>query len=127
MKKHFPLILAAALTTLLLSSRIHASLVALTSNARENTISLINVSDGSVLETIAVGRGPQGLALSPDGRYLYVANQLDDTISVLFVPDTRFIKNIPAQGGPMAIAVSPDGGILFVSCYSSGLVTALRA
>ena len=127
MKKHFPLILAAALMTLLVSSRVHASLVAFTSNARENTVSLINVSDGSVLETIAVGRGPQGLALSPDGRYLYVANQLDDTISVLFVPDTRFIKNIPAQGGPMAIAVSPDGGILFVSCYSSGLVTALRA
>jgi YVTN family beta-propeller protein len=127
MKKHFPLILAAALMTLLSSSRVHASFVAFTSNARENTISLINVSEGSVLETIAVGRGPQGLALSPDGRYLYVANQLDDTVSVLFVPDTRIIKNIPAQGGPMAIAVSPDGGILFVSCYSSGFVTALRA
>jgi YVTN family beta-propeller protein len=127
MKKNFPLILSAALMTLLLSSSVHASLVAFTSNARENTISLINVSDGSVLETIAVGRGPQGLALSPDGRYLYVANQLDDTISVLSVPDTRFIKNIPAQGGPTAIAVSPDGGIIFVSCYSSGLVTVLRA
>jgi YVTN family beta-propeller protein len=127
MKKHFPLILAAALMTLLLSSSVHASLVAFTSNVRENTISLINVSDGSVLETIAVGRGPQGVALSPDGRYLYVANQLDDTISVLSVPDTRFIKNIPAQGGPVAIAVSPDGGIIFVSCYSSGLVTVLRA
>lgn len=127
MKKHFLLILAAALMTLPLTSSVHASLVAFTSNVRENTISLINVSDGSVLETIAVGRGPQGLALSPDGRYLYVANQLDDTISVLSVPDTRFIKNIPAQGGPMAIAVSPDGGIIFVSCYSSGLVTVLRA
>jgi len=127
MKKHFPLILAAALMTLPLSSCVHASLVAFTSNFGENTISLISVSDGSVLETIAVGRGPQGLALSPDGKYLYVANQLDDTISVLFVPDTRFIKNLPAQGGPMAIAVSPDGGIIFVSCYSSGLVTVLRA
>lgn len=110
-----------------LSSGVHASLVAFTSNFGDNTISLISVSDGSVLETIAVGRGPQGLALSPDGRYLYVANQLDDTISVLFVPDTRFIKNLPARGGPMAIAVSPDGGIIFVSCYSSGLVTVLRA
>jgi len=127
MKKHFPLILVAALMSLLLSSGVHASLVAFTSNFGKNTISLISVSDGSVLATIAMGRGPQGLALSPDGRYLYVANQLDDTISVLFVPDTRFIKNLPVQGGPMAIAVSPDGGILFVSCSSSGLVTVLRA
>jgi YVTN family beta-propeller protein len=127
MKKYFPIILAAALMTLPLSSGVHASLVAFTSNFDANTISLISVSDGSVLETIAVSRGPQGLALSPNGRYLYVANQLDDTISVLFVSDTRFIKNLPVQGGPTAIVVSPDGGVLFVSCYSSGLVKVLRA
>lgn len=127
MKKHFLLILAVALMTLTLSSSAHASFVAITSNARENSVSFINVSTGSVLETIEVGRNPQGLALSPDGKYLYVANQRDDTISVLYVPETRFIKNIPAQGGPVAVAVSHDGGILFVSCSLSGLVTVLRA
>lgn len=127
MKKYFPLILAVAFMILPLSSGAHASFVAFTSNFDANTISLISASNGSILETIAVGRGPQGLAFSPDGRHLYVANQLDDTISVLFVSDSRFIRNLPVQGGPTAIAVSPDGGVLFVSCFSSGLVKALRA
>ncbi len=36
-----------------------------------------------MVDTILVGDGPQGIAVTPDGSYAYVANVLDDTVSVI--------------------------------------------
>jgi YVTN family beta-propeller protein len=46
-------------------------------------------SSNYVVARIPVGHNPRGLALSPDGRRLLVANRLDDTISVI---DARTLK-----------------------------------
>ena len=43
----------------------------------------LSASANYVSARIPVGRAPKGLALSPDGRRLYVANRTDDTISVV--------------------------------------------
>ena len=42
----------------------------------------LSASANYVSARIPVGRAPKGLALSPDGKRLYVANRTDDTISV---------------------------------------------
>jgi YVTN family beta-propeller protein len=49
----------------------------------------LSASSNYVLARIPVGRNPRGLALSPDGSKLLVANRLDDSISVI---DTRSLK-----------------------------------
>jgi len=46
-------------------------------------IAVVNAFDGSQLLRVDVGRAPQGLALSPDGRRLFVNNFMDRTVSVL--------------------------------------------
>ena len=46
-------------------------------------------SSNYVIARIPVGNNPRGLALSPDGRKLLVANRLDDSISII---DTRTLK-----------------------------------
>ncbi|HSC01321.1 MAG TPA: PA14 domain-containing protein, partial [Burkholderiaceae bacterium] len=46
-------------------------------------IAIVNAFDGSQLLRVDVGRAPQGLALSPDGRRLFVNNFMDRTVSVL--------------------------------------------
>src|SRR5499427_10124222 len=43
----------------------------------------LSASAEYVTSRIPVGHNPRGVALSPDGRRLYVANRLDDTISVI--------------------------------------------
>jgi hypothetical protein len=43
----------------------------------------LSASAHFVAARIPVGRNPKGLALSPDGARLYVANRLDDTVSVI--------------------------------------------
>ena len=43
----------------------------------------LSASSEYVTSRIPVGHNPRGVALSPDGSRLYVANRLDDTISVI--------------------------------------------
>ena len=43
----------------------------------------LSVSARYVLAYIPVGRNPRGIALSPDGTTLYVANRLDDNVSII--------------------------------------------
>src|SRR5438876_5774536 len=45
------------------------------SNEIANTISVIAPATGSVVGTIAVGKRPRGMALSPDGHTVYVGAQ----------------------------------------------------
>jgi YVTN family beta-propeller protein len=45
------------------------------------------------------GKGAHHLALSPDDKYLYVANQHDETVSVIDVHTRKKIKDIPTGKG----------------------------
>ena len=39
-----------------------------------NTVSVIDTAKGVVSDTITVGNAPVGLAVTPDGKHIYVAN-----------------------------------------------------
>ncbi len=54
----------------------------------------LGVSDRYVEKRIATGANPKGLALSPDGRRLYVAERLDDRISVIDVDRLEIVDAI---------------------------------
>jgi YVTN family beta-propeller protein len=56
-------------------------------------------SERYVLARIPVGSNPRGLAVSPDGTRLYVAERLDDTIGVIDITSLRRIGSIDL-GGP---------------------------
>ncbi|MGA3033586.1 MAG: c-type cytochrome [Terracidiphilus sp.] len=58
----------------------------------------LSASANYVIARIPVGHNPRGLALSRDGRRLFIANRLDDTISVI---DTRALR--------VASTISLDG------------------
>jgi len=104
---------------LFLATAADADPTAFVTNRSENTLSIIDISDGTLLQTIPTGIGPQGLALSPDGQFLYIAQSLDDTVLVLSTSDFSVQKSIPTAGVPTDIAVSPDGQLLYVVCRDS--------
>ncbi|MGC5124300.1 hypothetical protein ACPXBE_25875, partial [Escherichia coli] len=52
-------------------------------NSSDNTVSVINAATNTVTATIAVGRNPFGITLSPDGSKLYVVNSADATVSAV--------------------------------------------
>jgi YVTN family beta-propeller protein len=79
---------------------------------RQSFANDLSASADYVTARIAVGHNPRGVALSPDGRRLYVANRLDDTLSVIDTKGEKVISTIDL-GGPKTIDVLRRGERLF--------------
>lgn len=69
----------------------------------------------------AVGQGPQGLALDPAGRFVYVANSKSDTISIL-TSSLGSLATIACAGGPTGLTVDASGRFLYATAFDSGRV-----
>ena len=56
------------------------------------------------------------VAVSPDGKHLYVTNQADRTVSVVDTATNAVTATIPVgvASGPVAVAVSPDSSLAYV-------------
>ncbi|MEO8028618.1 MAG: bifunctional YncE family protein/alkaline phosphatase family protein [Bryobacteraceae bacterium] len=63
------------------------------------------------------GVGPSGMAVSPDGRRLYVAESGINAIGVLDAATLKVLGHIPTAWYPYRVAVSPDGRRLAVTCF----------
>ena len=71
-----------------------------------------------VAARIPVGRDPRGLAISRDGRRLFVANRLDDTISVIDVSKNRVASTIVLNGLKTITAMRLGEQTFYTSSYS---------
>ncbi|HTS17290.1 MAG TPA: bifunctional YncE family protein/alkaline phosphatase family protein [Verrucomicrobiae bacterium] len=91
--------------------------------ALSGTVSVIDLKQNRELREIATGLHPSGLALSGDGRTLYVANANSDTISAIDTETLKVSESIPVRPDPAlpfgsqpnALVLSPDGRTLFVA------------
>jgi YVTN family beta-propeller protein len=72
----------------------------------------LGISGRFITKRIKTGADPKGLALSPDGKLLYVANQLDDKIGVISTERLETVNSIDL-GGPRRITVARQGRRLF--------------
>lgn len=78
----------------------------------KNISNNLGISSRFVIKRIPTGANPKGLVLSPDGKRLYVAEQLEDKIAVI---NTETLENINSidLGGPLRITVARQGRRLF--------------
>jgi len=60
--------------------------------------------------------GPQELALSPDGRLLYVACTDAGQVAWVRLPEGDLVRRVAVPGRPTGLAVTPDGSRLAVTC-----------
>jgi len=87
------------------------------------TVSLVEAASETVLANIEVGLHPNAMAVSADGRYLYVANANSDTVSVIATDADRVIRTLdvrlfagaPLGSAPNALAIAADGRRLYVA------------
>ena len=86
----------------------------LTPAQRRTVANDLSASANYVAARIAVGRGPKGVVLSPDGALLYVANRTDDTISVIDTAARKVVRTIPL-GAPETLTPERRGERLFFS------------
>jgi YVTN family beta-propeller protein len=68
----------------------------------------LGISNRYVIKRIPTGANPKGMALSPDGKILYVAEHLEDRIGVISTEKLEMISTIDL-GGPAKITVARQG------------------
>jgi len=71
-----------------------------------------------IVARIAVGHNPRGLAFSPDGRKLFVANRLEDTISIIDPRTNRVTSTIELEGPKVVSALRRGEQTFYTARYS---------
>jgi YVTN family beta-propeller protein len=66
---------------------------------------VIRTATKMVVKTIPVGLLPYGVAVTPDGTKVYVANFNDNTVSVIARPGNTVVATIPVGNGPEGVAI----------------------
>src|ERR1051325_4060500 len=67
-------------------------------------------------------RFPAGIALSPDGKRLFVAENIADTLAVVDLESKRVVQRLPTDAYPYAVAVSAKGDV-YVSAWGGNTVS----
>src|SRR5919108_3259739 len=85
-----------------------------------------NDDDGKIKNEIKVGSGPEYIEVSPDGKFLYVAN-LWSPISVVDVAQNKVIKEIDSGITPYGLSFTDDGSRLFIVNMKSNTLSVIDA
>lgn len=81
----------------------------------ENRVAVLEADSGKVLARIPTGgTQPTGLALSPDGKTLAVANHFSGSLGLVDTARRELRAAMPLPGGPWDVVITP-GGEAFVS------------
>ncbi len=92
--------------------------------------------------SVPLGRAVVGMAVSPDGRWLYATSELaagappqgvDGTLSVISLPEAErhparaVVANVAARCSPVRVVASPDGRTVWVTARESDQLLAFSA
>ena len=65
---------------------------------------MIDTTTNTLVATVPVGASPGGVAVTPDGAFVYVTNAIDNTVSVLRTDNNSVVATVPVGNGPGSIA-----------------------
>ena len=98
-------------------------------NLSDGTVSVIDTSTNTVINTISISPNPKSVAVSPDGTTVYVgcANPTggNGTVSVIDSVLNAVIANITVGSNPSGVAITPDGTALYVANSNSSSVSVI--
>jgi YVTN family beta-propeller protein len=102
--------------------------------ADDGSVSVVDLDAGKQIAEIVVGQHPAGLAATPDGRHVVVANAHSDTVSVIDATGRKVVETIstrPAEklmfgSTPNALTFSSDGQTLYVANGTNNAVAVVK-
>src|SRR5437870_8779976 len=68
------------------------------SNTLSESVSVINLAQNTVLDTVAVGAMPRGITLSRDRRFAFVATVAPDGVAVIDTASLNVVRTITDVG-----------------------------
>src|SRR5215471_5378058 len=87
-------------------------------NFADSTVSVIDTNANKVIATIPVEQGPHGMAISNDGRTVYVTGDGSSSLSIIDTTTDRVAKTVEVGKTPNGVALTPDGRLLLVTIYA---------
>jgi YVTN family beta-propeller protein len=93
-------------------------------NIGSGTTTALDLMAGRKLADIATGAGSEALALTRDGRELWVAARADGHLAIVDTATLQVTARLPLAGIPIRIAITPDGRTALVTCAGSSELVA---
>lgn len=93
---------------------------------RGNAVTIISNNNGtySCTGSISLGGTSGGLAISPDGQYLYIVSDGASNLYIYNIANSTLTSTISLSGTPFGIAITSDGAQLFISKKNPGTTNA---
>lgn len=86
----------------------------------DDRVTVIDLKDRKILDTLTTGPGAAGISISKDGKKAYVANRMAGSISILSIDgkQVKLLKTVPLMDAKTLlshVALTPDGATAVVS------------
>jgi YVTN family beta-propeller protein len=86
---------------------------------------VVDLESQRVVSTVRVGRSPKGVAVGPNGEFVYVANSNSATVSIIASATNSVVETIAVDSGPNAVAIDKSGSFLYLTHNYSGSVSVI--
>jgi len=115
---------ALSISVVLSSVPAHAQPFAYVANRNPDTVSgtvsVIDTATNAVVATVPVGAYPRGVAVTPDGTRVYVANGVSNNVSVIDAATNAVVATVVGVPAPARVAITPDGKRAYVTANVYG-------
>src|SRR5690349_21792296 len=92
---------------------------------KEDGIGVISLRELKLLRVIHGGSDPEQVAVSADGRKLFVANEDVGEASAIDPDDGHVLGTVKVGGEPEGVNLRPDGRVVYVTSEEDSTVTAI--
>ena len=89
--------------------------LAFVANIGSGTVTIIDLALGIRLANVPTGKGAEGIAVTPNGRQVWVTNRAENTISVLNATGRKVVARIEAGEFPIRAEATGDGRFVLVT------------
>jgi YVTN family beta-propeller protein len=81
----------------------------------DNSVVVIGTATNTEIATVQVGQEPSGIAVTPDGAFVYVVNRTSQTISVIDTQTNTVVATLAMSEVPSEIVINPNGSFAYVT------------
>lgn len=91
----------------------------------DGTVSVIDTTSDTVAATIKVGNDPYGVAVTKDGKKVYVTDYKAYKVSAIDTTTNKVTSTVPVGKTPVGVAVTPDGKKTYVANEADNTVSVI--
>ena len=91
----------------------------------QDLVRVVDVVNGTTLDSVLVGNRPIDVAITPNGTKLYVANQTDQNVAVVDLATLTVTSTMTIGAIPGEISIIPDGTRAYVTNLTRGVINVL--